>query len=150
MRDIRNFINIVEDANCTELSEQVIIHKRAMCDAQGKVRDLTIHLNPGRQETVSILNRASDNRVRGFVNEKDGSVVIWDAYMLDHAGADELLSQHGYDSWWNRFEFSIQDFAEGRIHNYIDDGIDHDAWMSIPTKHLARMFGREPVLQPQL
>jgi hypothetical protein len=130
------------------LVEKVIIRDRAASDVDGEIRDLTIHMNPSRQEAEALLSKSVEKAIRGFVRENDGTVVIWDAYLTDHGGADYLLKQHGYGNWWPRFSVEMREFQQGVIRNYLDGGIDEDGWDAVPREHLTRMFGTEPRFVP--
>ena len=156
---MRNLITIVESADgksitniSAKLGEAVIIHDRATSDVDGKMRDLTIHMNPGKQETEALLDRSLDGAIRGFVRDSGndiGAVVIWDAYLTDHGGAEYLLKQHGYGEWWPRFSVSRNGFKTGIVGNYLDHGMKEADWDALPKKHLARMMGQEPTFDPQ-
>jgi hypothetical protein len=140
----------------TEMSEAVIIRDRAASDVDGQMRDLTIHLNPGNAEALTLLKRSVEHSIRGLVRESDGFVVIWDAYLTDHQRAEQLLKSHGHGEWWPRFSIDVSEFASGVVRNYIerdedqvsDSGMSESDWKKIPTSHLTRMLGKPPRFVP--
>ncbi len=134
-----------------EITEAVFIRDRAVSDVDGETRDLIVLLNPSLTEARAFLartveaSRPSRGSLRGFVRETDGFIVIWDAYVAEHATVFDLLSD---DSWWPRFSMDGNDFENGVVRNYIDGGINQEGWARISTGHFIRMLGRQPIFKP--
>lgn len=129
------------------LHEEVVIRDRASSDVDGRLRDLIIVHNPSRREAKALMDRSVAGELRGFLSdhaETAGQIYLWDAYITDHARAEDLLRENGLPVFWPRFSLSADDLAAHRLSAYIDQDIDEDAWRAIPTRHLERMFGQKP------
>jgi hypothetical protein len=138
---MRHYINLIE---------KIIVRDDAASDVDGKMRQVALHLNPSREETAMLMSRCVEKEIRGFVGDRPenaGQVIIWDAYLTDHAGAGELLRNAVAGDWWMRFSMSDVEFRSGIIRNYIDQGAGPEQWAMVPLRHLARMLGQEPTFK---
>lgn len=137
------------------LNEKLVIQgEKAHSDVDGQLRELKIYLNPSRSETTALLGNCIDDAgLRGYLLTS-GDVLIWDSYIADHAGAEDIFRVHGFPRGECRFAIGRAGYSRGEIYVYETD-IYRDrtedktaALIAAFTdgKNITRMFGKSPIL----
>ena len=122
------------------LAEAVVVTTQAMSDHDYKVRNLTIHHNPGRNDIKAIIENSEEKTLRGHIDDHTGDFYVWDAYVADHSTVSDLLNARGIQAPWPRFIIELHD---GRMQPfaYLDDHMSEEQWGDVPKDKLSRSVG---------
>lgn len=126
------------------LGEAMIVRDQAASDHDNEMRDLVIHHNPGRNDLAALLANSREKTLRGFIDEKAGDIYVWDAYVTDHGGADEMMRKHGYNPPFPRFIIELEN-GVAQAFAYLDHGMKEEDWLDANTTKMDRALGHETI-----